>query len=159
MLAPLSIQPPGLTTTDPHPLMTAAWNEGRIVIIATLGDGPDAGKQTLCITPRSELLGGIERARRGKLWRDQHFMDSLRGALSARIGCGIMGLNSSNDADFMGDLAVMMAIKIAGGWEQALDGSGLFSLLIIVSPDESLSWERRGFLGVPDIRAPVARMG
>jgi len=158
-LPPLSIPVPGFTTADPHPVMYAAWNEGRVVILATLAEGPNAGMQVICATGRSELKSSIKRVQRGKMWRDQHFMDSLRGAIRAQILRGVAKLDRTNDQDFMGDLAIMMAVKLGGGGEKALDDTGLFSLLLAVSEDQALPWMRRGFLSAGDLRAVVAGVG
>jgi len=81
-------------------------------------------------------------------------MDSLRGAIRGQVMRGIDGLTPETDKDFMDDLASLMAAQLTMG-EQALDGTGLFSLMFAINPDETRPWTERGFLSASDARASL----
>jgi len=136
---------------DVNTIFRQAWDAGKIIIIGTLSEGPDAGKEVVCIAKRHEVRDGIRRAKR-LFEKDPGFLESVRRTLRRQALKGLSGLAPGRDGDFMGDLAIMMSVKIAAQDEHVLDGSGLFSLMIAVNPDETAPWTKRGLLSkdVPD---------
>lgn len=132
-----------------------AWAEGKLIILATLAEGPNAGHQVVCVASRSGLKRGIKRSVAKLSWLDRGFMHSLSSAIQAEVRRGITHLNSTNDQNFMDDLTIMMAVRLASRSESVLDGSGLFSLFLAVNPDESAPWTNRGLLSAADIHAPI----
>jgi hypothetical protein len=151
----VDIKVASLSEPTPDARLQSAWRDGKIVIIATLAEGPNAGGEVMCITKRTDVNSGIRRVRRKDLHRNAHFMESVRTAIRAAVRKGISSLSPSNDQDFMNDLCVLMSVKCVAG-ESALDGSGLFSLLMAVNPDESVPWTRRGLLAPGDADAKMA---
>lgn len=126
-----------------------AWTAGKIVIIGMVSEGPAAGGQVVCIAKRHEMMRGITRAK-NSLGRFPGFLDSVRTTIHEQISRGFSRLNKRNDKNFMDDLAIMMAAKLATGREEVLDGSGLFSLMIAIDPDDTKPWTRRGMLAPLD---------
>lgn len=121
----------------------AAWSSSKLVIVAVMAEGPHAGKEVVCITPRANFRKGLPRA--AKNAHSVHFLDSLRGAIRAQVLRGLDELTDETDGNFMDDLAILMAVKVTLG-ESALDGSGLFSIMLAVNPDEAAPWTERGFI-------------
>lgn len=124
----------------------AAWHSGKLIIIATTQEGDAAGRQIACITPRDSFLASLGRVRKSAKRRE--FMRSLRNAIRSQLS-QTRSLTPQTDKDFMDDLAILMAAKLSYG-ENILEGSGLFSLMLAVSPDENLPWDERGFLKEED---------
>jgi hypothetical protein len=141
----------GITYDGAYERFHGAWNAGNVVIVATLAEGPWAGRDLICITPRDELKRGVKRCRHRRSASDQAFMGSLREAIVEQVHHGIGKLTPANDHDLMDDLTILMAVKLAaGGRESVLDGTGLFSLRLLVSPDTEVPWTARGFLTAAD---------
>lgn len=135
------------------------WTADKVVILATFGEGPHTGTQVACATPRVSLRGHVRRAKNRQSWRDPHFMHSLSSAILSQVHRGVAQLMSATDKDFMGDLAILMGVKFAGGGEEVLAGAGLFSILLAVSEDATLPWDQRGFLTATDQHSAIAEMG
>jgi hypothetical protein len=132
------------------------WASGRVAVIATLAEGPNAGYQVVCALKRQDLRAGVRKANWSRKWEDGHFMDSLRGAVRGQIMRGIAQLTPETDQNFMGDLAILISLKIASSDEGVLDRTGLFSLFLAVSEDATQPWTKRGFLSSGDAaNAPV----
>lgn len=131
---------------DQKTLADRSWRDGKIIIMATMAEGPDAGKQVVCITPRSKFRDSLPRISRNL--RDRDFCDSVRAAIRDQVSRGMSKLQSSNDRDFMDDIAILMAMKLVAG-ENIVNGSGLFTVMILVNQDESLPWHKRGFVANP----------
>ena len=120
------------------------WKDGKIVIIGRLAEGPMAGQQVACVTDRGNFIRGVREAK-DALNRPQ-FLASLRASIKAQIAKGTASLIPGTSNDFMNDLGVMMACKVATGDESLLNDSGLFSLMIAIDPDTKAPWHRRGLL-------------
>lgn len=129
-------------------LFQSAWHAGKIVIVGTLAEGPDAGGQVVCLVKRETMLRDIDKVR-ARLSRFPGFLDSVRAAIKAEAAKGVSRLTPKTDKHLMADLAIMMCAKLMIGDESPLEQSGLFSLMIAVSPEDHFPWDRRGFLSAP----------
>lgn len=144
-------------TLDPDPVLLAAWTAGKIVIVATLADGPSAGGSVMCCTPRENMRVGIKKAH-GAMHKSG-FRHSLVTAIRQQVQRGVGDLAPANDQDFMDDLVILACVKLArGGDDGVLDGTGLFSLLLAVSPDTSAPWFQRGLLYKADAALPMSTL-
>lgn len=121
-----------------------AWQEGKIVIVATLAEGPSAGCKVACVAVRGEILSGIRGARENL--RRPGFLGNLRSAMKHYIAGGMAGRDVDAERNFMNDIAIMASLKAATGDESLLNESGLFSVLIAISEDAALPWHQRGLL-------------
>lgn len=129
---------------------------GKITVVAHIGIGPDAGDVVVCITTRAFIRDGVKRWTQ---YREQArfgpILTSVRKAIGDQLSDGIGHLTPSTDKEFMDDLAILMAAKLALG-PDVVDGSGLGGIMIIVEEDEGLPWNKRGFLSASDAAtAPV----
>lgn len=131
---------------DRAELCDKAWRDGKIIIMATMAEGPDAGRQVVCITPRKAFRDSIPRTMANA--RDASFRESVQSAIRAQVMKGMTSLNVSNDHDVMNDIAILMAMKLGHG-ENIVNGSGLFTVVVLVNEDESLPWFKRGFVANP----------
>ena len=66
-------------------------------------------------------------------------------------------MSPANDSEIMADLLLLTAMKVTIG-DAALEGAGLFSLMLLVNPDTSQPWNKRGLLSAADVNAPVANL-
>ena len=126
-----------------------AWQDGKLVILGTLAEGPNAGGNVVCVTPRDGFVRGIKRCRAYR--SDRGFIDSVRSAIRSEVLRGLDRLNPTNAKNLMDDLTIMMALKLNAG-ESVLDGSGLFSLALLVDQDGTRPWNQRGFVRERDVR-------
>ncbi len=138
------------------PSISAAWDQKKLVIVAKIGEGPQAGQEVLCLTERDQFVADLPKVK--KHVRSRPFMRSLRRALRSEITKGLEGLSPETDHDFMGDLMLMMQAKIVRG-DEVLRESGLFDILLAVNPDTSRPWDQRGILRVEDVTAPMIEQG
>jgi hypothetical protein len=136
-----------MSETDPQ--FYSAWRSGKLVIIGTIGEGPDAGGAVICVTPRADFLSHCDRARIS-LAKYPGFLHRVRGAIRREILRGVSRLTPQNDKNLMDDLAIMMAVKLAMG-ESAINESGLFSLMLAIDNDGSRPWDERGFMASEDV--------
>lgn len=123
--------------------LTPEWHASKLVVMATLAAGPDAGAMIGSLSPRSEfrkLLSLTPSKLRTPAW-----LESVRRTTREQVLKGVRNLNPSNDNDFMANLLLLMCAKLAVG-EQALEKSGIFSLMLAVNPDTTQPWTKRGFI-------------
>lgn len=145
----------GWGNADGHMASLAAfWDAGKIVICATLQEGPQASGQILCATDRLNFRASIRHLQRRAT---DALLADIASEIHAQVLKGVAGLTLETDKQFMDNIAALMAFKLAAGDEAVLDGSGLFSLVLAVSPDAAAPWHKRGFLYPRDVPADHAQ--
>ncbi len=140
--------------TDPSARgeLKEAWAHGKLVIVARLAEGPQAGQEVLCVTSREEFVQNL--AVVIETTRASSVMQSLRKAIHDQVVQGLLDLTPQTDQNFMGDLVLLMSVACAIG-ETAVEDTGLFSIMFAVNPDDSLPWHQRGILQEADVTAPM----
>lgn len=129
-----------------------AWNEGKLVITAKLLEGPQAGRDVICITSREEFITDVLPGMKKHVKR-RSFMRSLKAAIHDQVHAGLANLTPSTEANFMSDLTLLMAAQVVRDDESVTDGTGLFSILLAVNPDVTQPWHQRGLLKEEDVTA------
>jgi hypothetical protein len=116
-----------------------AWRDGKLVILAAIAEGKDAGGSAMCITSRQDFKSIRRDATPHRL--DCHKLSTaIRSAL-------ILGVSGQAEQDLIDDLAILMALRVNGYVsEEYLAECGLFAIGLSVNPDTSLPWHKRGFL-------------
>jgi hypothetical protein len=126
-------------------LNRARRDEGKVTILGTIATGVNKGHHVCCITPRDELVSGIEMIAALRRHERRGILASIANAVQIATNQRINTYNSSNDANFMADLVLLMAMKMTFG-SAVLQGTNLFSLALAIDPDDTLPWDRRGML-------------
>lgn len=135
-----------------------AWNRGNLVIAAILSEGLEAGKVVHCIITRKDFRTHLTRARNVSRNPDLlvAVLTSVRTALRTAIYTDMANLSPETDRDFMNDLCIMMSLSYVVSPAVVVD-CGLFSLMIMVNPDTSKPWTKRGFVSKKDSTdAPIS---
>lgn len=130
-----------------------AYDTGMVVIEARPSVGPvyDEGGLLVCITGREELeklfseLINLEIKKRGTI------LDSVIRAISRKIR-NTSGITLQNNDDFLEDIAILMAARIAFGEGVLKRCDTLSELHLVVDPDTRRDWSRRGKLS-PEMEA------
>jgi hypothetical protein len=126
-------------------LNRARRDEEKIVILATIATGVNKDRHVCCLTPRDELMSGIETIAALPRHERRGVLASVSKAVHTATNQRLENYNSSNDADLMSDLALLMALQWTSG-ESVLQGSNLSNLVILIDDDDTLPWDRRGML-------------
>jgi len=130
------------TTLDENTAKTIAdaWARGDIVIAYSPAIGASQGRSLFCIAPRQELE---ERLR--LLLETPHnlALTALRRDIDLALREG--SADYMRTQPFLRDLLSLAAHRLTKG-ESALEGSGIASLGLRVSPDKKKPWPARGML-------------
>lgn len=142
---------------DGDEALTKIWSAGRIAIVGTFAEGPEAGSMVVCATDRMAFLRHVQDVSRS-MQKYPGFVPSVQTHIRSQVLKGVAKLTPKNDADFMNDLALLMCIKIISRSDAALKDAGLFALALSISSDTSLPWDKRGLLRAEDVDAKVTEV-
>lgn len=146
---------PSGTLSGPKDPQPQAWSEGKLVIVATFGAGPNAGSTVACIADRSNFRKIISEVRRGRMKRG--WMASLIEAIRHVAMTEHRWGDDDPMQNFMDDLAILLALRIdRAADDEMLHACGLFSITLSINPDTTQPWHKRGFMSAKDAKdAPV----
>lgn len=128
------------------PMVQQAYDNGGFVVIGWPIVGPMASEKApmLSIIDRPEMMQYLEHFRGLNRADRRRMIRSVVGAL-ATAARAKTGAELSNDPDFLADMGILAAAVILYG-PDATEGSGMKGMQLVVHPDESRAWERRGML-------------
>jgi hypothetical protein len=126
-------------------IAAARRDEGKVVVTGLPSRGPNANTSIMSVTPRQNLMDGVDELKKIGRGRLRSIRDSVAKAVAATTSRPLDGIDASAHENLMDDLVILMAAYMIQG-PPALEGSGLMQLGLAIDPDETLPWERRGML-------------
>ena len=119
--------------------------EGDTILVHIIPTaGPHAGASIVSMSPRKELDSLVADI---SAMKKSHYARTLK-SVKEGVRTAIMNpTDPTENGDLLTDILILFAFKLAGGREdEVLQNSGLMSLMLLISADESLTWQQRGML-------------
>jgi hypothetical protein len=125
------------------PELDVHLREGKVLVAASVTDGPYAGAGILCITPRNELQDILTDLATMKPNKQRRMLRSV--VIAVRRGLQDKATKPNDNQDLMGDLPILLAARILWG-ESVLKNSHVGRLNLWIHRDQTRSWDNRGML-------------
>jgi hypothetical protein len=129
------------------PELDTHLREGKVLVAASVADGPYAGAGILCITSRSEIQDILTELSKMKANKLRRMLRSV--VIAVRQGLQDRATSPSDNQDLMADLPLLLAARILWG-EEVLKGTHVKRLNLWVHRDQERNWDERGMLD-PDL--------